>query len=63
LIVRDEVLSLPVIEGIEDCGVLALHVGADACERTHPFRVAKIAAPGSPSRLSRSTTRAIRAAA
>ncbi len=43
--IDDEALSLPVIEKIATLGgVLALHVGADAYERTHPFRVAKIAA-------------------
>ena len=37
-------LSLPVIEEIAKTGkILAFHVGADAYEHTHPFRVAKIA--------------------
>ena len=37
-------LSLPVIEEIARTGkLLAFHVGADAPEHTHPFRVAKIA--------------------
>ena len=37
-------LSLPVIEEIAKTGkLLAFHVGADAPEHTHPFRVAKIA--------------------
>lgn len=37
-------LSLPVIEEIAKTGkLLAFHVGADAFENTHPFRVAKIA--------------------
>ena len=37
-------LSLPVIEEIAKSGkLLAFHVGADAPEHTHPFRVAKIA--------------------
>jgi predicted TIM-barrel fold metal-dependent hydrolase len=37
-------LSLPVIEEIAQTGrLLAFHVGADAPEHTHPFRVAKIA--------------------
>jgi hypothetical protein len=43
--VDDESLAMPVIERIAKAGaVLAFHVGADAYERTHPFRVAKIAA-------------------
>jgi len=37
-------LSLPVIEEIARTGrLLAFHVGADAIEQTHPFRVGKIA--------------------
>jgi predicted TIM-barrel fold metal-dependent hydrolase len=37
-------LSLPVIEEIASLGArLAFHVGGDACEHTHPFRVGKIA--------------------
>jgi uncharacterized protein len=36
--------ALPVIEYIAETGkLLAFHVGADAFEQTHPFRVAKIA--------------------
>ncbi len=43
--IDDEVLALPLIERVADAGaVLALHVGADAYEHTHPFRVAKIVA-------------------
>jgi predicted TIM-barrel fold metal-dependent hydrolase len=43
--VDDASLSMPVIERIAKAGaMLAFHVGADAYERTHPFRVAKIAA-------------------
>ena len=43
--VDDPDLSLPVIGQIARTGKpLALHVGADAYERTHPFRVGKIAA-------------------
>jgi len=43
--IDDPVLSIPVIEEVARLGSrLALHVGADAFERTHPFRVAKIAA-------------------
>ncbi|MFO8007952.1 MAG: amidohydrolase family protein [Candidatus Brocadiia bacterium] len=43
--IDDERLSLPVIKRIAEAGaVLAFHVGADAPEKTHPFRVAKIAA-------------------
>jgi hypothetical protein len=37
-------LSMPVIEEIAAAGcLLAFHVGADAYEQTHPFRVGKIA--------------------
>jgi len=37
-------LAIPVIEEIAKTGkLLAFHVGADAIEHTHPFRVAKIA--------------------
>ena len=43
--VDDPTLSLPVIEEIARTGkLLAFHVGADAYEQTHPFRVGKIAA-------------------
>ena len=42
--IDDPALSLPVIEEIAGTGkLLAFHVGADAPEHTHPFRVAKIA--------------------
>ena len=42
--IDDPLLSLPVIEEIAKTGrILAFHVGADAYEQTHPFRVAKIA--------------------
>jgi predicted TIM-barrel fold metal-dependent hydrolase len=42
--IDDPVLSLPLIEEIARMGkLLAFHVGADAFERTHPFRVAKVA--------------------
>jgi predicted TIM-barrel fold metal-dependent hydrolase len=42
--IDDPVLSLPVIEEITETGkLLAFHVGADAYDRTNPFRVAKIA--------------------
>ena len=42
--IDDPVMSVPVIEEIAKAGkLLALHVGADAFEQTHPFRVAKIA--------------------
>jgi uncharacterized protein len=42
--IDDERLSLPVIETVAQSGkLLAFHVGADAFEHTHPFRVAKIA--------------------
>jgi len=42
--IDDPKLSVPVIEEIVETGkLLALHVGADAYDRTNPFRVAKIA--------------------
>jgi len=42
--IDDPALSVPVIEEIVKTGkLLAFHVGADACEQTHPFRVGKIA--------------------
>lgn len=42
--IDDPVLSIPVIEAIAETGkLLAFHVGADAPEHTHPFRVGKIA--------------------
>jgi predicted TIM-barrel fold metal-dependent hydrolase len=42
--IDDPDLSLPVIEEIAKTGkLLAFHVGADAYEHTHPFRVGKIA--------------------
>ncbi|MFH1009514.1 MAG: amidohydrolase family protein [Candidatus Latescibacterota bacterium] len=42
--VDDPVLAMPVIEEVARAGkLLAFHVGADAYEYTHPFRVAKIA--------------------
>ena len=42
--IDDPKLSLPVIEEIARTGkILTFHVGTDAYERTHPFRVAKIA--------------------
>jgi predicted TIM-barrel fold metal-dependent hydrolase len=42
--IDDPVLALPLIEEIAKAGKpLAFHVGADAFERTHPFRVAKVA--------------------
>lgn len=42
--IDDPQRSLPVIEYINSTGkLLAFHVGADAFEQTHPFRVAKIA--------------------
>lgn len=42
--IDDPVLSIPVIEEIAKTGrLLAFHVGADAYEQTHPFRVGKIA--------------------
>jgi len=43
--IDDPKLSLPVIDEVARLGSrLAFHVGADAFEQTHPFRVAKIAA-------------------
>lgn len=43
--IDDPKLSIPVIEEIAKTGkVLAFHVGGDAYEQTHPFRVGKIAA-------------------
>ncbi len=37
-------LSMPVIEAIAATGkLLAFHIGADACEHTHPFRLGRIA--------------------
>jgi predicted TIM-barrel fold metal-dependent hydrolase len=42
--IDDPVLSIPVIEELARTGkLLAFHVGADAYEQTHPFRVGKIA--------------------
>lgn len=42
--IDDPVLSIPVIEEIAKMGtLLAFHVGTDAFEQTHPFRVGKIA--------------------
>jgi predicted TIM-barrel fold metal-dependent hydrolase len=42
--IDDPALSIPVIEEIANTGrLLAFHVGADAPEHTHPFRVGKIA--------------------
>lgn len=42
--IDDPKLSLPVVEEIAKTGkLLAFHVGTDAYETTHPFRVAKIA--------------------
>jgi predicted TIM-barrel fold metal-dependent hydrolase len=42
--IDDPILSIPVIEEIARTGkLLAFHVGADAPEHTHPFRVGKIA--------------------
>jgi predicted TIM-barrel fold metal-dependent hydrolase len=42
--IDDPNIAIPIIEDIAKVGaVLALHVGADAYEQTHPFRVGKIA--------------------
>jgi len=43
--VDDEQMCLPVVETVAGLGgMLAFHCGADAYERTHPFRIAKLAA-------------------
>jgi predicted TIM-barrel fold metal-dependent hydrolase len=42
--IDDAEMSLPLVEEIARSGkLLAFHVGADAFEHTHPFRVAKVA--------------------
>lgn len=42
--IDDPILALPLIEEIAKTGtILALHVGGDSCENTHPYRVANIA--------------------
>jgi len=42
--IDDERLSLPLIEAIASRGkLLAFHIGTDAYEQTHPFRLGKIA--------------------
>ena len=42
--IDDERLSMPCIEELARTGkVMATHVGADAFERSHPFRIAKVA--------------------
>ena len=42
--IDDEGMALPLIEQIAEAGkVLAFHIGADAYEATHPFRLGKIA--------------------
>jgi len=42
--IDDPIVSMPLIEEIAKTGkILAFHVGADDYERTHPFRVGKIA--------------------
>jgi len=42
--IDDLILSFPLIEEIAKTGkLLAFHVGADAYEQTHPFRVGKVA--------------------
>ncbi|HHV97183.1 MAG TPA: amidohydrolase family protein [Clostridiaceae bacterium] len=42
--IDDPVMSMPLIEEVAKTGrVLAFHVGADDYERTHPYRVGKIA--------------------
>ncbi|HOV68823.1 MAG TPA: amidohydrolase family protein [Clostridia bacterium] len=42
--IDDPHVSLPVVEEIAKLGkILALHIGADAFEETHPFRAGKIA--------------------
>ncbi len=43
--IDDPRLSLPIVDAAAASGrLLAFHIGADAYERTHPFRLAKIAA-------------------
>lgn len=42
--IDDPDVSMPLIEEIARSGkLLAFHCGVDACEKTHPFRIAKIA--------------------
>jgi predicted TIM-barrel fold metal-dependent hydrolase len=42
--IDDPEISLPIVETIAETGkVLAFHIGGDACDKTHPFRLAKIA--------------------
>jgi predicted TIM-barrel fold metal-dependent hydrolase len=42
--IDDPDISLPIVEEIASTGkLLAFHVGSDAFDKTHPFRVAKIA--------------------
>lgn len=42
--IDDPEMSLPLIEAVAETGrLLAFHVGADAFEKTHPFRVARVA--------------------
>jgi predicted TIM-barrel fold metal-dependent hydrolase len=42
--IDDPQVSIPVIEEIAKTGkLLAFHCGVDACEKTHPFRIAKVA--------------------
>ena len=43
-VIDDPELAIPVVEAVAATGkVLAFHVGADAFENTHPFRVGRIA--------------------
>jgi len=42
--IDDPKLAVPVIEEVAKAGkLLAFHCGVDACDRTHPFRIARIA--------------------
>jgi len=42
--IDDEALAIPLIEEIAKAGgIMAFHIGTDAYENTHPFRLAKIA--------------------
>lgn len=42
--IDDPKISLPIVETIVKTGkILAFHIGGDACDRTHPFRLARIA--------------------
>jgi predicted TIM-barrel fold metal-dependent hydrolase len=43
-LIDDESFAMPLIEQVAESGkILAFHIGADAIEATHPFRLARIA--------------------